>query len=197
MEAAKKHLHPNRVLLRVLVPVLAWASVSYLLTVQSYSHSETLTYSDVTLTVDEGLVSLLIPLTRLADGHNATSDFQIYSLHKENGWATDRWVTVDGSTRFRTREYLDIIRKSGQHETYRIGTRYGFGYVLIDQRGTSSSRPGFLLWLIVPIWSVIAACTTLISLLSISRPRVSLRALMILTAVAALLAVLPTLRAPA
>jgi hypothetical protein len=92
---------------------------------------------------------------------------------------------------------MEILRKGHQDETLRSGMFYGFGYLLADQSGTSASRPGYLLWLIAPTWSVTAVIAITLAVPMFLRSKFTLRALMIFIAIAAGVLVLPTLHAPA
>ena len=66
------------------VLVVAVLAAAILLTVRSYSYSDHLTYSDVELSTDEGLFSMMVPMARLAPGHEARNDWQTYTLFKAN-----------------------------------------------------------------------------------------------------------------
>ena len=85
------------------VLVVAGVAALILLTVQSYSYSDHLTYSDVALSTDQGLFSMMVPMARLVPGHEAVNDWQTYTLFKANGWTTERWV-AGGGTKFIVRE---------------------------------------------------------------------------------------------
>ncbi|GAA5504872.1 hypothetical protein Rcae01_00311 [Novipirellula caenicola] len=175
--------------------VAAGVATSVLLTIRSYSCSYHLTYSDVELSTDEGLFSVMVPLARLAHGHDATNRWETYTLAKANGWQTDRWVG-GGGTKFKTREYFAVISKSGDDAAIQSRTFLGFGYLLADSTLTSVSRPGSLLWIIAPIWAVVAVGIAAIGMPIYFRARFGIRSLMILTLAAAVILLLPTLHAP-
>jgi hypothetical protein len=177
------------------VLVVLGVAASLLLTVRSYSYSDHLTYSDVELSTDEGLFSLIVPMARLAPGHEASNDWRTYTLSKATGMRTERWVAGRG-TKFRVREYVVMLGKRGDDETLSSGMVSGFGYVLVDATWTSNSRPGHLLWLIAPIWAVAAVSTAAIGIPIYLRARFGIRSLMFFTLIAAGILLLPTLHAP-
>lgn len=177
------------------VMVVAGVAASILLTVHSYSYSDHLIYSDVELSTDEGLFSMMVPMARLAPGHQATNAWTTYKLSKANGWPTGRWVAGSG-TKFKVREYIEMLRQRGEDETIRSGMFLGFGYVLADASWTSNSRPGSLLWITAPIWAVFAVIIAAIGVPTYLRARFGIRSLMLFTLLAAGILVLPTLHAP-
>lgn len=177
------------------VLVVAGVAASTLLAVRSYSYSDHLTYNDVELATDEGLLSVMVPLVRLAIGHEAKNDWKTYTLVKVNGWKTERWA-AGRRTKFRVREYVAMLGQRGDDETIRSGMFLGFGYVLADAAWTSNSRPGSLLWIIAPIWAVGAVSIAAIGVPIYFRARFGIRSLMLLTLVAAVILLLPTLRTP-
>lgn len=168
---------------------------STMLTVRSYSFSDHLTYSDVELSMDEGLLSVMLPMARLAPGHEAQNVWKTYTLAKHNGWKTEKWAAGPG-TKFKVREYFAMFGQRGDDETMSSGMLFGFGYVLVDATWTSASRPGSLLWITVPIWAVAAVGIAAIGVPLYFRTRFGIRSLMLFTFVAAVILLLPTLRSP-
>lgn len=195
MEARMTPKNAPRLLHFIAILVVAGIAASILLTIRSYSYSDHLTYYDVELSTDEGLFSMMVPIARLAPGHQATNDWKSYTLLKTNGWATERWVAGRG-TKFRVREYFAMLEPRGDDDPIRSGMSSGFGYVLFDAAWTSARRPGPLLWIIVPIWAVAAVSIAAIGVPLYLRARFSIRSLMLFTLVAAGILLLPTLRAP-
>lgn len=175
--------------------ILASVATSALLIVRSYNYSDHLTYSDVELSTDEGLFSIMIPLARLAPGHKASNNWQTYTRHRINEWTSDRWVTAGGGTKFRAREYFAMLGDSGNDDTISTRIFMGFGYVFVDSSWTSASRPGPLLWIVVPIWAVAAISTAAIGTSLCVRARFGIRSLLLFTAIAAAMLLLPTLQA--
>ena len=64
------------------VLVVAWLVPSAVITFRSYSRSDSLTIADATLRTDEGLVSLQIPLVRLASTEKATTNLTTYARRR-------------------------------------------------------------------------------------------------------------------
>lgn len=176
--------------------IFVGAAASILLSVRSYSYSDHLTYSDVNLSTDEGLCSIMVPLARLAPGHEAVNNWQTYTLQRANVWTADRWVTASGGTKFKIREYVEMLGKRGNDESLSSGMACGFGYVFVDATWTSDSRPGPLLWLIAPVWAVAAISTAAIGVPLLLRARFGMRSLMVFITIAAVILLLPTLHAP-
>lgn len=176
--------------------VAAGVAASILLTVRSYSYSDHLTYSDIELSTDEGLFSVMVPMARLAPGHVATNDWKTYTLVKANGWKTERWTAGRG-TKFRVREYFAMLGQRGDDKTMQSAMFLGFGYVLADETWTSLSRPGSLLWITAPIWAVAAVGIVAIGVPIYLRARFGIRSLMFFALAAAVILLLPTLHAPA
>jgi len=195
MEACMTPRNAFQQIRAVAILVAAGVAAAILLTVRSYSFSDHLTYSDVELSTDEGLFSLMLPMARLAPGHKATNDWKTYTLVKHNGWKTERWAAGRG-TKFKVREYFAMLGQRGDDETMRAGTFLGFGYVLVDVTWTSASRQGSLLWVIAPIWAVAAVGIATIGIPIYFRARFSIRSLMLFAFVAGIILLLPTLRSP-
>lgn len=185
----------NQLVRFVAALILASVAASASLIVRSYTYSDHLTYSDVELSTDEGLFSIMIPLARLAPGHKAYNDWRTYTRHRIDEWTTDRWVTAAGGTKFRAREYFAMLGQAGNDDTISTGIFMGFGYVFVDSTLTSASRPGPLVWIVVPIWAVAAISTAAIGALLCMRARFGIRSLLLLTAIAAVILLLPTLQA--
>ncbi|MDA8746136.1 hypothetical protein N9N28_16040 [Rubripirellula amarantea] len=177
----------------ILVAAGVFACVS--LTVRSYSHSDHLTYSDVEVSTDEGLFSLMVPMARLAPGHAATNDWETYTMASASGWKTKQWAAV-GRTKFRVREYFAMLDQRGDDGTIQTGMFLGFGYLLADSTWTSVSRPGYCLWIIAPIWAVSTVGIAAIAVPICFRAKFGIRSLMLFTLAAALVLLLPTLHAP-
>lgn len=176
---------------------LVWMIASILLTVRSYSYSDHVTYSDVELSMDEGLTSMMLPLALLSPGHDASNSWRTYTRYKEKSWVTESWVTSNGGSKFMVRDYFAILGKRGNDKTISTGMFCGFGYTFFDNTWTSDSRPGPLLWLVAPVWAVTGLITFVICMALFLRVQFGLRSLIILTAVAAVLLTLPTLHASA
>ena len=177
--------------------LLVWMIASILLTIRSYSYSDHLTYSDVELSSDEGLTSIMLPLAFLAPGHDASSDWRTYTRYNAKGWLTDRWVSSSGGSKLRARDYFTMLGKRGNDKTIRSGMFCGFGFTFADSTWTTASRPGPLLWIVAPIWVVTALIAFFTGMAYFFRVQFGLRSLIILTAVTAVLLTLPTLHATA
>lgn len=108
--------------------------------IHTYWWSVSLTVHDVRLTTDEGLVSLVLPLTRISA--YGTPDWEA-NLYKRGPY---RWETKSGRGRAPLRSWmarLDKVRADGAMFA-------DFGY----WKGSwqSDSRPGPFIVLFVPIW---------------------------------------------
>ena len=166
----------------IYIVAMAVGACTVLLHIQSYWWSESVTLCDVCWTADEGLVSLQLPLTRIAAKEIPTSEFLIY----ERGpmiWTSG----LAGKTPLRrVMAMLDIIRADGA-----MFADFGFW------KGSwqSNSRPGPFVVLFVPVWlgGVAVFCGYLAFHCRIIRFRVS-SLLVAMTLIAGLLRLL-TMRA--
>lgn len=139
---------------------------------------------DVTLTVDEGLVSLNLPLVRIAAKQRPRSEFLIYKRDKL-AWSAGE----GGKTRLRSwMSSLDQVRCDGAMFA-------DFGY----WKGAwqSDSRPGPFVVVFAPVWFAGLLAFGAFALLALGWIRFRLRSLLIATTVFAWLLYLLTQRAPA
>ena len=79
----------------IVAPIFALCGL--VLHIRSYSRSDSLTLCDVCLTADEGLVSLQVPLTRLAANETPAFEAVIYE-RSQNVWTSGRAGTMRRST---------------------------------------------------------------------------------------------------
>jgi hypothetical protein len=105
--------------------------------IHSYSWSASATLSDVCAAADEGLVSLSVPLTRIAAKETPASDFKIYE-RGSNEWTTGATIKCP------LRDWMNTV--GGHH-----GAMFAdFGYWKGDWQ--SKSRPGPFVVVFVPVW---------------------------------------------
>lgn len=147
--------------------------------VRSYWRSDSLTVCDVTVTVDEGLASLQIPLTRLA----SAPQYNLLTYQREaKVWTAGK----GGRTPLRLwMSMLDKVRCQGAMFA-------DFGYWLGGWQ--SDSRPGPFIVLFAPTWFV--GATLFAGFIAVRRRwiRFNVRTMLLLTTVCAGLAWLLTLR---
>ncbi|AMV35405.1 hypothetical protein VN12_25165 [Pirellula sp. SH-Sr6A] len=124
---------------------------SVLATWRSYTHSDSLTWIDVTVCTDEGLLSLQIPLVRLAPSEKPSTQWTTYVRGK------NMWETGDGGGKATLKNWMSMLDRVGCEGA----TVAGFGY----WKGAwqSSSRPGPFLVMFIPVWVAIATTFALVS----------------------------------
>jgi hypothetical protein len=153
-----------------------------ILTVRSYWRSDSLTVADATICTDEGLLSLQIPLVRLARQQRAVTTWNTYTR------GPNMWVYGDGGKATLRNVLLlkDQIRIDA-------GMVAGFGY----WKGSwqSDSRPGPFIVMFVPIWAAVAAMVLLAALFITRRVKFRISSLLGATAIVGGLLWLLTLRA--
>ena len=173
----------------------AWLALSFLVTIRSYSYSDQATYNDVQIATDEGLIFFRVPLARLAPGYDASTNWTTYTRQAGSDGSSDRWVASSTrGTKFRIREYLDMLSRSRGHtDTMSIGRFHGFAYAWFDASWTPPSRPGPVLWILAPIWAILAICATAVGIPLFFRVTYGIRSILLLTAVVATVLLLPTL----
>jgi hypothetical protein len=145
--------------------------------VASYSWCPSLTLFDLRFEIDEGLVAFELPLTPLAPKASLTTSFNLYK-RGSNGWVF--WDTgAPGKCPYRAWMNLPVAQR-------------GPGFLFLDfgyWRGgwESDSRPGPFLFVFLPVWFV-GLCFFVIALaIYYRRIRFTVRTLLILTALCALL----------
>jgi hypothetical protein len=132
------------------------------LTVLSYFYSPSLTLSDMTVDIDEGLVAVNVPLVPIAKGQSPRTELRLYRR------AANAWQSGGGS-RLPWRTVPKIFPDSSVQVA-------GFGYWLGGWQ--SDSRPGRFFVLFLPLWSVVA--TVLLTYFALRARRVKLRLWMLL-----------------
>jgi hypothetical protein len=172
---------------RIFQAVLLAAAISVcsvLATWRSYAYSDSLTVADATVSTDEGLLSLQIPLVRRAPGGQMVTQWITYKRGK------DMWETGDGGGKTRLRYWMTIL-DTARCEGGMLG---GFGY----WKGAwqSSSRPGPFIVMFVPIWVAITSMFMLIAILYLRRMRFRLATMLMGTAMISVILWLLTLQAP-
>lgn len=160
------------------------AVCSALATWRSYTRSDSLTLIDATVCTDEGLLSLQIPLVRLAPREEPTTQWLTYKR------GNNMWETEDGGGKATLKNWmsmLDRVRCEG-------GTVAGFGY----WKGAwqSSSRPGPFIVVFIPIWVAIATALALVATMYWFRIRFTLATMLLGTTCVGGLLWLLLLRAP-
>ena len=138
---AEQALRPTRTWRTIVIFGFTLVLFTTLFQVHSYWWSESLTLYDFTLTTDEGLISLNVPLTQLATGTKAQWNFTIYKRDQQV-WTAG----VAGKTPLRSwMTILDQARCTG-------GMFLGFGY----WKGAwhSQSRPGPFVVVFSSVWFI-------------------------------------------
>jgi hypothetical protein len=158
------------------------AASTILLHIHSYWWSESLTLCDVTVRTDEGLVSLLLPLTRIAANESPTSGFLLYKRGPKV-WTAG----LAGHTPLRN--WMTSLDSAGAHG----GMFADFGF----WKGAwqSDSRPGPFIVLFIPVWFVGTTLFGIYLAFHFQLIRFRLRTLLIATTLAAFALFLLTLRA--
>jgi hypothetical protein len=191
MNAAEKSLHkpPSRRFRSPSLWIAAFliAICTTAFHIHSYWWSEELTLCDVTLTADEGLVSLNVPLTRIAAKESPRSGFLLY----ERGLGG--WTTTVGAEKALFRRVMKMPEFVGANGEY--GAMFAdFGYWKGGWQ--SKSRPGPFVVLFVPTWLVGVAVFGVYVAFHLKIVRFRFRTLLIAITLAAGLLWLLTLRAP-
>ena len=95
---------------------LVYGISSALLSLRSYSYSDSLTFLDTTVSTDEGLLSFQFPLVRLAQGEKPRTDWMTYTRGKI------RWE-ADDAGKTRLRDWMATLDPASSG-----GILWGFGY---------------------------------------------------------------------
>ena len=143
------------------------AVCSVLATGRSYTRSDSLTFIDATVCTDEGLLSLQIPLVRLALHEAPSTEWMTYKRGKNT------WESEDGGGKATLRNWmsmLDTARCEG-------GMVAGFGYWKGGWQ--SSSRPGSFIVMFLPIWVAIATALTFVATIYWLRVRFTLATMLL------------------
>ncbi len=164
------------------VAAILIAFCGFLFHARSYLQSDSLTLCDVTLTTDEGLLSLQIPLTRLAASQNPTSKFLIY--HR----SSTGWNFGGMAAKCPLRTWMSLLNATGCEGAMCVGFGYWKG------AWQSESRPGSFAVVFAPLWSVTVLIFGVYSAFHFRLLRFGIRALFVTTAVCAALSWLVTMR---
>jgi hypothetical protein len=162
------------------------AICSALLTWRSYRRSDSLTFLDMTMCTDEGLLSLQVPLVRLATSEQPSTQWVTYRR------GTNIWEAFDGEGgKSLLRNWMSMLDATG----CKGGMIFGIGY----WKGSwqSNSRPGPFIVMFMPIWVAIATTLTLIAVAYLLRMRFSLATMLLGTTIMGGLLWLLSLRATA
>jgi hypothetical protein len=174
-----------RTIRETLLLVSAIAICSTLATLRSYRRSDSLTFLDVTMCTDDGLLSLQMPLVRLATNEQPSTQRVTYRR------GTNMWEAFDGEGGKSTlRNWMSMLDATG----CKGGMVFGIGY----WKGSwqSNSRPGPFIVMFMPIWVVIATALTLVAVAYRLRMRFSLATMLLGTTIMGVLLWLLSLRAP-
>jgi len=171
-------------------------AVSVALTRRSYWVSDSVTYSDVTIATDEGLVSFYVPLIRIAHNHDATTKWRTYEYERRNlsGTISTSWTTNSGDRKLSLHDNVSMLVDVDLDEAASAWRSWGFGYVYLGW--SSESRPGPSLQVFAPIWAITAFGAIMFSVFLARRTKFGLRSLVFFTTAIAVLLWLPTLHAP-
>ena len=156
---------------------------AYVASNRSYQVSDSLTFLDVTICADEGLLSLQIPLVLRSPSHTPSN--QLVSYVRE----PKMWDAPAGGGKATLRNWMSILDKTHCEG----GMICGFGY----WKGSwqSDSRPGPFLVVFVPIWVATVAVSVLTAILFLRRLRIRLLTMLIATTCIAVVLSLLTLLA--
>ena len=158
--------------------------VAAVLTIRSYSYSDTLTFMDVTLTADEGLLSINVPLVPLAPDKDTAIGWITYKRDSIN------WKAGLGG-KSTLRNWMATLDSIGCEGTMFLD----FGYWLGGWQ--SDSRPGAFIVLFAPVWFSILIFGFGVVSLSLGWIKINLKMMFAGTALVAGLIWLLTLRAAA
>ena len=144
----------------------AIAVCSALATWRSYARSDSLTFMDATVCLDEGLLSLQIPLVRVAPRQEPATMWVSYKRGKM------AWEAPGGGGKAKLRNWmsmLGMVRCEGRMAA-------GFGY----WKGAwqSNSRPGPFIVMFTPVWFAFAVACTLVAMFFWLRMRFTLAAML-------------------
>lgn len=160
------------------------AITTLLFHLHSYWWSESITLCDVTLTVDEGLVSLNVPLVRLAAKRQPVWDITLYKR------GPIVWETDGVAARTPLRTWMAFKNEPSPRAMFA-----DFGFWKGDWQ--TESRPGPFVVVFIPVWFVGLAVFGAFLLFRSGYVRFRLRSILIAMALFAVLLFVTTLRAPA
>jgi hypothetical protein len=160
------------------------AVATLLFHLHSYWWSESVTLCDVTLTVDEGLVSLNVPLVRLAAKRQPIWDATIY----RRGPVV--WETDGVAARTPLRTWMALANEPSPRAMF---ADFGFW----KGGWQTESRPGSFIVIFVPVWFVGLAVFGAFLAFRSGYVRFRLRSILIAMALFAVLLFVATLQAPA
>ncbi len=176
----------ERRLLLFVVCLIAFVFV-VVLTIRSYSYSDSLTYCHVTIATDEGLASITLPFARLAKTAHTTKweTFDRFSTSRDEIWISKT------STKSRLREYMAILAR-GNNPAIMHGGYLGFGYISQAIEASNDSGQGRIVLVFVPIWAIGALGALSFCLPLIQKTKIGIRWILCFTAGIAVLLWLPT-----
>ena len=160
------------------------ATATLLFHLHSYWWSESITFCDVTLTVDEGLVSLNVPLVRIAANRQPVWDAMIYG-RRVGGWASS-----GGAGKTPLRYWMALEEMASVSAMF-----VDFGCWKGDWQ--SKSRPGPFVVVFVPVWFVGLGVFGIFLAFRAGYVRFRMRSILIAMALLAVILFVATLRAPA
>jgi hypothetical protein len=160
------------------------AIVTLLFHLHSYWWSESITLCDVTLTADEGLVSLNVPLVRLAAKQRPNWGATIYRR------APRVWEASGGAAKTPLRAWMAFEEERSPRAMF---ADFGFW----KGGWQTESRPGPFVVVFMPVWSVGLAVFGAFLAFRYGYVRFKLRSILIAMALFAVLLFVATLRAPA
>lgn len=166
----------------MLILVLAALAMTAIATIASRSWSISITFCDATLATDEGVVTVQIPLVKLAADQPLRNDIKVY--HR----GTNVWEHTSGARKSTHRNWMSL----SDQDWFIGGSIAGFGYWRGDWQ--NDSRPGRFIVVFAPIWSIAVALFATVVLVHRYRVKWSLRLMLVMTVIAGLGLRLLTLR---
>jgi len=171
---------------RAVLPILvaaAFGLLALLTSLRSYSRSDSLILLDTKITTDEGLLTLQLPLSRLAVGEQPKTSFLTYER-------TPMLWRAGMRGKMPLRTWMGSLGSEAN-----AGMIGGFGYWKGDWQ--SDSRPGPFIRVFAPLWAVFAALYVVFFVLYLRRWRFTIRSMLIPTAIFAAVLGLLTWHCPA
>jgi len=174
----------SRLVSNLSISIVVIVTAAALFTIRSYSYSDTLTILDVTITADEGLLSISVPLVLLAPKQDSTNAWETYE-RESTGWKAEL------AGKCTLRNWMDSLDTTGCEGLMFLDFGYWLGGWL------SNSRPGSFVVLFVPIWFAAITFVVCTYLVLSGRVKISLKTIFLATALVAGLVWLLTMRANA
>jgi hypothetical protein len=174
--------HQSNPTRRLIIGGVIAIACAIVVTWHSYHRSISVTFCDATLSTDEGAISLLIPLVKLAANQNFDTNVTVFRRGQI------MWEGPNGLAKCT----LDNWMAQYDQKWFRGWSLADFGYWLGGWQ--NDARPGPFIVIFVPIWFICALAFLTFAVMPRNWLRWSIRSMLVLTSLVAVCLWLLTLR---